>query len=523
MDRRLFSLLLVASLFTGSHAAGAQSLNTELVASGFSSALYVTSPPGDFDRLFVVEQCGLIKIIKNGATLGSPFLDVTALVTAVCFGEQGLLGLAFHRDFVSNGRFFVNYTDDTGDTNVVEYVVDGGPPLSTDVANSNPVQTIFFQDQSDTNHNGGNLQFGGDGKLYIGMGDSFSGANSQAGTTNLGKMIRLDVDIPSPFIPPDNPFVGVAGTNDAIWAFGLRNPWRYSFDRATGDLWIGDVGSQTRGEIDFEAAGNGGNNYGWPCMEGFYCANGGAACCGSPSYTLPVLDYTHSAGTSHAVIGGYVYRGSAIPSSQGLYFYADYGSGRVWSYNPASGAIIDRTAELGTIVGSFIRSFGEDASGEVYIVDGYRVVKIIENCAGGSVSNYCIVSPNSDGPGAVISSNGSWSLADNTFTLAVSGAPGGQFGLFFYGDQQTQNPFGDGVLCVGLGGSGIHRLNPPTLTSSAGNSMRPVDFTVPPADFGPGMIVPGTTWNFQFWFRDPGGPGGTNFNLSDGLAALFCP
>jgi hypothetical protein len=343
-------------------------------------------------------------------------------------------------------------------------------------------------------------------------------------------MLRLDVDIASPFIPADNPFVGVAGINDEIWALGLRNPWRYSFDRATGDLYIADVGQFQIEEISFQpGTSSGGENYGWRCMEGARCTGLSGCTCDDDLLTDPIYDYNHSAGRC-SITGGFVYRGSAIPGLQGTYFFADYCNGDLFSfrYDSTSGTIsefTDRTAELdpaGTRAINRVTSFGEDAAGELYIVDpsGGEIFKIVPSC---EATNYCTVSPTSVGPGAVIGSSGSASIAVNDFGLIASFAVPNEYGLFFYGPDQIDVPFGDGRLCVGAGGVGLFRLNPPQLVSIFGDVIRPVDFTVPPAGAGAGQILPGSAWNFQFWFRDPTGPGGSGFNTSDGLNVLFCP
>jgi len=530
MQRLLrFPLALGVGLAGLSPALAAQGLATELVVSGLASPLWVGAPPDDHDHLYALEQnTGYVRVIENGVLQATPFLDLDDVASKG--NERGLLGLAFHPDYQTNGRFFVNYTNLAGNTRVVEYN-SGGNPL---VADPTPVQPILEQSQPFENHNGGNLVFGPDGMLYIGLGDGGSandpGNRAQTGTTNLGKMLRLDVDLPSPFIPADNPFVGVAGINDEIWALGLRNPWRYSFDRATGDLYIADVGQFQIEEISFQpASSSGGENYGWRCMEGTRCTGLSGCTCDDDALTDPIHEYNHSAGRC-SVTGGFVYRGSAIPSLQGTYFFADYCNGDIFSfrYDSTSGTIsefTDRTDELdppGTRAINRVTSFGEDAAGELYIVDpsGGEIFRVVATC---EATNYCTISPTSVGPGAVISSSGSASIAANDFGLVASFAVPSEFGLFFYGPDQIDVPFGDGRLCVGAGGVGLFRLNPPQMVSIFGDIFRPVDFTVPPAGAGAGQIFPGSDWNFQFWFRDPTGPGGSGFNTSDGLNVVFCP
>jgi hypothetical protein len=359
-------------------------LRTALVASGLNALVYLTAPPDDFNRLFVVEQnTGQIRIIKSGTVLPTPFLNIGALISAG--GERGLLSMAFHPDYANNGHFFVNYTNTSGNTVIARYTVSVDPDLA-DPTSALILKTI---NQTAANHNGGQLQFGPNGYLYVGMGDggSFDDPfnNAQDPQSLLGKMLRLDVDAGPPYIPASNPFVGDPSTLDEIWALGLRNPWRFSFDRDTGDLYIADVGQNAREEVDFQPApSSGGENYGWDCEEGFDCTptnNGGYGCaCGDPDLTPPILDVNHSGSCS--ITGGYVYRGCALPDLVGTYFFSDYCGGYVRTFRYAEGdpvppAVIDRTAELAPITGAIV-SFGEDAAGELYIVTlAGNVYKII--------------------------------------------------------------------------------------------------------------------------------------------------
>jgi len=527
MQRHLLSTALCtgALLFGIQGSAEAQAIKAEVVKTGFSSPLFVTSPPGDFDRLFVVEQTGRIKIIKNDLVLPVPFLNVDPLTNGG--GERGLLGLAFHPDYSSNGRFFINYTDLSGNTKVAEYGVSGDP----DVASPGLVQFIFETNQPFSNHNGGCIAFGSDGMLYIGMGDGGSAndpANrSQNPLNNHGKMHRLDVDLAAPFIPGDNPFVGDASTLDSIWALGLRNPWRFSFDQANGDLYIADVGQFAREEVNYVTSDPGGLNYGWRCMEGNNCTGLSGCTCNAASLTDPVQTYGHGSGCS--ITGGFVYRGTDIPGLEGTYFYGDYCSSTIWSFRMVGGSVTEftnRTAELepdGPQTINNITSFGQDAAGNVYIVDpsGGEVYKIVGDC---NVANYCTAAVNSSGAAGAMSSGGTPSVGANNFTLLSRNLPPNVFGIYFYGNTQIQAPFGDGFRCVGAtGGGGTTRLQGPIQSDASGNIDRVLDFTVPPANAGSGQISPGATWNFQFWFRDTMGPGGTGFNLTDGLAVTFCP
>jgi len=377
MSRFGFLIVSIAVVLAGfAPGARGQLLTTERVASGLSAPLFVTSPPGDYDRLFIVEQnTARIRILKNGSLLAIPFLDIGALASQG--GEQGLLGLAFHPDYANNGLFFVNYTDNAGSTVVARYQVSGDP----DVADPGTASILLTIPQPYSNHNGGMIAFGpNDGYLYIGMGDGGSandpGNRAQTPSTLLGKILRIDVDGGPPYgIPPDNPFVGISPYLPEIWAVGVRNPWRFSFDRKTGDLWIGDVGQNSWEEIDFQPAGSaGGENYGWRCMEATHCTGLTGCTCNAPELTLPIHEYSHAAGNC-SVTGGYVYRGCELPEFDGVYFFADYCSGRIWTleYDGVTPpTIVDRTVELdppGTQSIGLLPSFGEDAAGNLYIVD----------------------------------------------------------------------------------------------------------------------------------------------------------
>src|SRR5439155_21388839 len=251
---------------------GQPALTAVLVARGLSQPLDFQVPPGDRSRAFVVEQAGRIRILRGGTVVGTPFLDIVSRVGSG--GERGLLGLAFHPRYAENGRFFVNYTDRAGDTHVSEF---RASPPGSDTADAASERELLFVRQPFANHNGGGLAFGNDGKLYIGLGDGGSGGdpfrNGQNLATPLGKMLRIDVDAGTPFaVPSDNPFVSTSGAFPAVWAYGLRNPWRFSFDRATGDLVIGDVGQDAFEEIDVGLASRrGGENYGWNITEGNHC------------------------------------------------------------------------------------------------------------------------------------------------------------------------------------------------------------------------------------------------------------
>ncbi|MDQ3804392.1 MAG: PQQ-dependent sugar dehydrogenase [Acidobacteriota bacterium] len=353
--------------------AGAQATEPPVVSlaphvGGLAQPVGVTHAGDGSGRLFIIEQGGRVRIFKNGALLATPFLDISNRISSG--GEQGLLGLAFPPGFASKGYFYVNYTlpnapGDAGDTVIARFNVSA---MNPDLADPASEQRILVVPQPFQNHNGGHLAFGPrDGLLYAALGDGGSGGDPGNRAQNpaelLGKVLRLDVETGRPFtytVPPSNPFAGRAGFRPEIWASGLRNPWRFSFDRSTGDLFIGDVGQNNFEEIDFQpAASRGGENYGWRIMEGLHCFNPNP--CAVAGLTLPVWEYTHAEGCS--VTGGYVYRGG-FPRMRGIYFYGDYCSGRIWGLR-RSGSGWQNTLLLDTSIN--ISSFGEDEAGNLYV------------------------------------------------------------------------------------------------------------------------------------------------------------
>jgi glucose/arabinose dehydrogenase len=345
--------------------APASGWSLERVVDGLASPLAVTNAGDGSGRIFVLEQGGQIRIVRGGQLLGDPFLDIGDRLTAG--GERGLLGLDFHPDFPYDARFFVNYTDLEGNTVVSSFTAEAG----ADRADGGSEVVLLRIDQPYANHNGGALVFGPDGYLYISTGDGGSGGdphdNGQRMDTLLGKILRIDVDGGSGDtrygIPPDNPFVDQPDALPEIWHLGLRNPWRMSFDRETGDLWIGDVGQGSWEEIDVARAGTGGLNFGWNRVEGFECFNGDA--CDDSAFTPPVTAYSHDFGCS--VIGGVVYRGTAQPLLAGKYVYSDYCSGNLWVLDPTNDGPQD--GQLVAETGRGISAIGEDEAGEPYVTD----------------------------------------------------------------------------------------------------------------------------------------------------------
>ena len=329
---------------------------------------FLTAPAGDA-RLFVVERAGVIRIYKAGALLSTPFLDITSLVKSDA-GEQGFVGLAFDPQYSTSGRFFVSYVDLAGKSVLASYTVSSANP---DVANAASASIRLTVDHPATAyHYSGGLAFGPDGFLYMALGDGGESTDpnnhGQSLADLLGNILRLDVSGATLYtIPATNPFVGQAGARGEVWAYGLRNPWRFSFDRANGDLYIGDVGQDTREEIDVSTAASGGGkglNYGWATMEGATCYR--AAGCDQTGLTLPALDYPHDPRCS--VTGGYVYRGAAIPALQGTYFYADYCVSRLHSFRYSGGSATNQKEWTSLDPGNNVVSFGEDGAGELYVV-----------------------------------------------------------------------------------------------------------------------------------------------------------
>jgi len=383
-----FAIALAATTLAVVSSADAQVVNvrTARIATGLSFPTFVTHAPGDTSRLFILQKGGAIRIfdLTTNTLLPTPFLSIAVSGGTSESDERGLLGMAFDPGYAKNGQFYVYYTG--ASTNVLaRYTVSANP----NIANTAGLTMMTWADPF-TNHNGGWIGFGPDSNLYIGVGDGGSANDpnnaGQTLTTRLGKMHRIKPTVggvaPYYTIPAGNPFAGGASTlDDEVWSYGLRNPWRCSFDRATGDLWIADVGQNAIEEINFQpASAAGGRNYGWRCMEGLSCTGLTGCTCNAPTLTLPIRTYTHAAGTAggFSITGGYVYRGCAIPDLQGTYFYADYVNNNVWSlrYNSATNSQTEFTIRNTQITPSLegtainqISSFGEDANGELYIVD----------------------------------------------------------------------------------------------------------------------------------------------------------
>jgi glucose/arabinose dehydrogenase len=385
---------------------------------GLTQPVFITHAGDGSDRLFIVERAGRIRVFKNGALMTAPFLDIQSIVNSTG-GEEGLLSLAFHPNYGTNGQFYTLFTDQNGSLVLSRFIRSSNNP---DLADPNSRITLLtIPHPTNQNHNGGTLAFGPDGYLYWSTGDGGGGGdppnNAQNLNVLLGKIIRLDVDNPDPGlnygIPASNPFFSNPNLDTKkIWAYGLRNPWRFSFDRLTGDIFIGDVGQSAREEIDFQAAAStGGENYGWRVMEGTICFNP-ASGCDQSGKVLPITDYDHSLGCS--VTGGYIYRGSLYPPMQGHYFYSDICSGILFSlyHDPINGWV--KTQIIDTPYA--VSTFGEDEQGELYFAD-YGAGKVYQMCYGITPSPACLpvtISGNAGKAGATLTYTGGSTTADGS-------------------------------------------------------------------------------------------------------------
>ena len=346
-----------------------------VISTGLSSPVFVGHAGDGSDRLFILERVGVIRVLQPGQTEPTTFLDIRSKIKSG--GEQGLLGLAFHPAYDSNGRFFVFYTQlNDGTLVIAEYTVSGNP----NVANTTETRILTIPHPTNTNHNGGVLAFGPDGYLYIGVGDGGSANDPPNNAQNLdvllGKILRININPPpgsGPYVsPPDNPFFGATAGRDEIFAFGMRNPWRFSFDRLTGQQWVGDVGQGAREEVDTPIVSGG--NYGWRVYEGSLCTGNDPVLCIPSNFKPPLFDYSHSDGRC-SLTGGYVYRGSQNALPAGTYVYGDYCSGEIFAWDGnTQKVLLDTTLN--------ISSFGEDEDGELYVIGlGGSISKIVPTVA----------------------------------------------------------------------------------------------------------------------------------------------
>jgi len=604
MLKKTFSFLVagLTALLASSSLQTAQaqlSLDTQLVANGLARPVFVTAPVGDFSRIFIVEQrsgtTGRIRIFDfaTNSLLATPYLSVSPVLTG---NEEGLLGLAFHPDFANNGYFFVYYTATTGNNVVVRYQANAPFATSTTANAASATAVLTIPHPTNTNHNGGWIGFGPDNYLYIGTGDGGSANdppnNAQNINSLLGKMLRLDVDgddFPSDAtrnyrIPPTNPFAGATAGADEIFHYGLRNPWRNSFDRLTGDMWIGDVGQNAIEEVDFVPAGLGGLNFGWRCMEGAACTALTGCTCNAPTLTLPVYTANHSSGNC-SITGGYRYRGSALCNFQGLYFVTDFCTSQIFTFGWNGSAITNltnRTTDLdppGTLAIGSIASFGEDAAGELYICDlnGGEVFKVvpglIADCNANTQHDGCEILAgtaqdlNLDGVIDSCQSTGTAScfgdgstptacpcanvgtagrgcdnsaatggakleafgdpLSDNV-VLQSSGELPTALSIFLQGDVINSNGvvFGDGVRCAGGSLKRLYVRNASGGVASAPQPGNPSITAQSTALGDPIAPLSGATRIYQAYYRDPNlafcaAPPGNSWNISSAITIIW--
>lgn len=437
----MVELLWIASMLVSAALAQTPGIQLTTVVTGLGAPTDIQHAADGSNRLFLVEQVGRVRIFQNGVLQSTPFLDIRNKTTGS--GERGLLGLAFAPNFPSSKRFYVNYTNLSGNTVIAMYTVSTSTANTADPATEVVLMTV---PQPFSNHNGGQIQFGPDGYLYIAMGDGGSSGdpfgNAQNRNSLLGKILRIDVESQpgAVRIPPSNPFVNTAGARAEIWATGLRNPWRFSFDRSTHDLWIADVGQGAWEEVNFQPASSaGGENYGWDTMEGNHCY--AAATCNMTGLTPPVAEYGHSLGCS--VTGGFVYRGTQFPALAGTYFYGDYCSGRIWSVRREGGQFVN---QLALESGVSITTFGEDEAGELYLADSGGNIRRVE-LAAPTVSVTIASAPT--GQRFVVDSGATQYTAPRTFTWTqgsvhsvqwINGTTATRLAFSGWTDGDTSNP-----------------------------------------------------------------------------------
>ncbi|QDV08606.1 Soluble aldose sugar dehydrogenase YliI precursor [Planctomycetes bacterium Poly30] len=518
--RRHPSLTSILVLLAGSTAAAApQRPEPVLVATAPGRPTSIAFAPGVTHQFYATDKTGRIWVMRGGSYLQTPFMDLRSLVNDT--GEGGLLGMVFDPDFASNGYFYLSYNVGvgTGASLIARYSV---VPGSVDVGDPMSAETLFGPvPQTTDRHKGGDLAFGPDGTLYFSLGDGGTADAAQDLASPLGKLHRIDPDLPFPHVPADNPFVAVSGALPTTWALGLRNPWRFDVDPATGDVFVGDVGESTWEEITRLAPGA---NGGWPCMEGDDCAFGTSCACNAGGLTLPIAQLGHSAPDSAcAITGGIVYRGSAIPSLAGQYLFTDFCSGSFYGIENPGGPLplrLDLSADVqsGGQALRFVVDFARDGDGEVHFVEHYggRVWKLSPRSG---FDAYCTAEPNSSGAAASLVASGSASIAAADLTLEVTQLPAQALGYFLIAGQRASVPgFGgsEGVLCLD---QPIARWSSVVLSSGSGGQ---VSLTTDLTNLPPTVqIAPGHTWNFQYWTRDAN-PAPTS-NTSSALSVTFRP
>lgn len=500
-------------------------------SAGLHEATDIRSLPGG-DTLFVSEKRGKIKLVRGGAVLSAPFVDMGPYIDTG--GNVGLRSFAFHPGYQSNGFVFLWYDAPNGTTGVDGVLCRVTRSQSnTDRLDLSTMQEILRVPQDGRTHGGGALQFDGQGMLMLGIGDGSEGGDpycrAQDRTNLLGSIIRIDVDGAAPYeIPSDNPFIGVPGVRPEIFHYGLRHPWKWSIDPTNGATYIADVGNFEREEIDYVPPGVSGLNFGWSVVEGTLCFAGNTCVaslppCGDPVYADPVWEYDHTVGCS--ITGGDVYFGDDIAALQGRYVVSDFCSNKIYSIrvDPVTGARNVKEHPITYYPGSgalhLNSTFGVDPNGELLIFD-YADGEIWRLAPHASVGSVCQGAVNGTGVPAVLSTQGSTSVAANDLVFHVAHAPPFALGVLFYGPEPTYFPWANGVRCVD--GPTLLRVNFGVATPN-GELTHVVNLDVDPFTRAIGHVDPGSTWYFQAWYRDPANPIGQGTNFSSALAIRFRP
>lgn len=500
-------------------------------SAGLVQPVDIQSRPGD-SRFFVAERGGLIRIVDDGAPLPLPFADLSDLVATD--GDTGLRAFAFAPDYPMSGQLFAWFDAANGTEGVdgvlVRLSVSAGNDDLVDAASAIEILRV---PQDGRSHGGGHIGFDFEGRLLLGIGDGTPGGDpycrAQDRTNLMGTMVRIDVSGDLPYtIPADNPFVGTPGVRPEILHFGLRHPWKWSIDPSTGDLWIADVGQGQREEVDYVPAGGAGLNFGWPAVEGTVCYDGEGCSnlppCIDSSYVAPVFEYEHGMGCS--VTGGYVAESMSVPELQGSFVFTDFCSHRIWSARATGNGSVNVIEHGVTIYPHGANlvlpvTFGIDGEGELLVAD-YVDGEVYRVAPAESFVAVCEGAPNVAGDGASLSTAGTTSLTKNDLVLSVGGAAPFTLGILFYGPESTQVPGGNGMRCVDAGGLSVFRAGV-RVANGNGSMSFGLDLESEPFNAELGQVQAGSTWYFQTWYRDIGGPLGQDSNFSGALAARFRP
>ena len=537
------ALLFSASLSFGQRQPAPQ--NPVLRTPSGNLALYRILPPGTAlgipmdvvtkprdSRMYIVDLAGTVHILDAGQLSPTPFLDVSSRIRAAF--PTGLRGMAFHPNYGLNGFVYVSFDfdDPSGNTlfGIARLTRSATQP---DQVDPNSFVELLREPQYIIGHSASRLVFGPDGMLYAALGDGGlrddPDCNAQNHQRLMGSMLRIDVDGAFPYaIPPDNPFLSDPNVRDESWHLGMRHPWKWSFDSATGDLWIADVGNDRWEEINWVAPGQGGHNFGWSVMEAHECfalssCPPSSLPCGHPGYTPPVYAYDHTVGCS--IIGGFIYRGSAAPELWGRYLFSDFCTSNIWSLHWDGSQTSDLQSHSQNLLslngGTLDQPFGfaQDPSGELLVMDfaDQEIYRFVTDC---HVESFCPQGPNSLGAPAGMTWTGTPSLQSGDLTLHVSGMPPGTMGHVFYSAAQTLVPFAQSLLCVG---THVRYYRLPTFVANGlGRGHCPLNFAAKPLGSGSGQVQSGSTWFFQAWYRDPGAQPGLESTLSNALRVSFC-